>query len=394
MNFSPTRLQRMHDQLEQQVENGVVPGLVTLVSRRGETQVDAIGAMAVDGDVSMQRDTIFRIASMTKPVTAVAALILVEECKLRLDDPVEQWLPELANRQVLKQLSSPLDDTVPAKRSITLRDLLTLRLGFGFVMELDADFPISKAMNERHLAIGPQPTTAPSTEVWMQSFGSLPLMAQPGERWMYDTGSDVLGVLIERVAGQSLESFMQQHIFAPLGMKDTALSVPAGKLHRLPPCYQVNQERDGLAIFDERNGHWSRPPAFPSGGGGLVSTVDDYLAFGQMLLNQGKLGNERILSRPSIELMTTNQLTEQQMQAANAFLGDVQGWGFGLSVITGRNEIYTTPGSFGWAGGYGSSWTSDPKEELVAILMTQLCFPEAGGILQDFLTGVYQAIDD
>ncbi len=394
MNFSATRLQRMHDVLAQHVNRGTLPGLVTLISRRGETHVDAIGSFAVDGGAAMQRDTIFRIASMTKPVTAVAALILVEECKLRLDDPVDAWLPELANRQVLQQLDSPLHETVPANRSITLRDLLTLRMGMGYVTDLAPDFPIWQAMNERHLAIGPEPTTAPSIDVWMQSLGSLPLMAQPGERWMYETGSDVLGVLIARAAGQSLGDFMRHRIFEPLAMKDTAFSVPAEKLHRLPPCYQGNHETGALEIFDEVNGHWSKPPAFPAGGGGLVSTVDDFLAFGQMLLNGGKLGNERILSRPAVEVMTNNQLTVAQQQAASSFFVEPRGWGFGLSVVTGRNDLSMVPGRFGWEGGYGTSWASDPKEELTAILMTQLCFPQAAAVYQDFWTGVYQAIDD
>lgn len=392
--LSPKRLQRMHDVLAQHIAYGTLPGIVTLISRRGETYVDAMGTHAIEGSVPTQRDTIFRIASMTKPVTAVAALILVEECKLRLDDPVDGWLPELANRQVLKQLNSPLHETVPANRSITLRDLLTLRLGFGFVMELSPDFPIWQAMNERHLAIGPAPTTAPSIDVWMQSLGSLPLMAQPGERWMYETGSEVLGVLVERVAGQPLENFMRQRIFDPLGMKDTAFSVPVEKRHRLPPSYQGNHETGALELFDDVNGHWSRPPAFPSGGGGLVSTVDDYLAFGQMLLNKGKLGNERILSRPAVEVMTTNQLTDQQQREASSFFVEPRGWGFGLSVVTGRNDLSMVPGRFGWEGGYGTSWASDPHEALVAILMTQLGFPQAAAVYQDFWTGVYQAIDD
>ena len=392
--LSPMRLQRMHDVLARHVDRGTLPGLVTLISRRGETYVDTIGPQAVAGGAPIQRDTIFRIASMTKPVTAVAALILVEECKLRLDDPVDEWLPELANRQVLQRLDGPLHETIPAHRAITLRDLLTLRMGFGYMTDLAPDFPIWQAMNERHLAIGPEPTTAPSIDAWMQSLGSLPLMAQPGERWLYETGADVLGVLIARVAGQPLEAFMQEQIFAPLGMKDTAFSVPPEKLHRLPPCYQGNHETGALELFDAVNGVWSRPPAFPSGGGGLVSTVDDYLAFGQMLLNKGKVGNERLLSRPAVEVMTTNQLTAEQQRVASAFFVEPRGWGFGLAVVTGRNDLSMVPGRFGWEGGYGTSWASDPKEELVAILMTQLGFPAAAAVYQDFWTGVYQAIDD
>lgn len=393
-NFSRPRLQRMHDILARHVDRGTLPGLVTLISRRGETHVDAIGNFAVDGGAPMQRETIFRIASMTKSVTAVAALILVEECVLRLDDAVDEWLPELANRQVLKQLNGPLYETVPANRAITLRDLLTLRMGFGYTTDLASDSPIWQAMGERHLAIGPEPTTAPSIDVWMASLGSLPLMAQPGERWMYETGSDVLGVLVARAAGQPLGDFMQERIFTPLGMKDTAFYVLPEKLERLPPCYQVHHETGALALFDEAGGYWSQPPAFPAGGGGLVSTVDDFLAFGEMLRNGGKLGEVRILSRPAVEVMTTNQLTDEQQRDASSFFVEPRGWGFGLSVVTGRTDLSMVPGRFGWEGGYGTSWASDPKEELTAILMTQLLFPQAAAIYQDFWTGVYQAIED
>ncbi len=392
--LSKARLSRMHDVMARHVERGNVPGLVTLVSRRGELHVDAIGMKAVGGSVPIRRDTIFRIASMTKPIAAVATMILVEECKLRLDEPVDRLLTELADRKVLKRLDGPLDDTVPAKRPITVRDLLTLRMGFGYSVELSNDYPIQKAMNERYLAIGPQPTTAPSTQAWMNALGSLPLMHQPGEQWLYETSSDVLGVLVARAAGQPLEAFFRERIFEPLGMKDTAFSVPPEKLTRLPPCYQANPETGALELFDDIGGFWSRPPAFPSGGGGLVSTADDFLAFGLMLLNKGKHGSERILSRPSVELMTTDQLTPDQKTAASAFLGDNRGWGFGMSVVTRRDDVSAMSGRFGWDGGYGTSWASDPKEEMVAILMTQLCFPQVMDIYLDFWTSAYQAIDD
>ena len=251
----------------------------------------------------MRRDTIFRIASMTKPITAAATMILVEECKLRLDEPVDRLLPELADRRVLKRLDGPLDDTVPANRPITVRDLLTFRMGFGLMMAPPDDYPILKAMNEQqlgHRAAEPVADAAP--DEWMRRLGTLPLMYQPGERWMYHTGSDVLGVLIARASGQPLETFLRERIFEPLGMKDTGFSVPAAKLDRLATCYQVNPETGALEVFDDAEAaKWSRPPAFPSGGGGLVSTVDDYLAFGQMMLNKGKHGNERILSRPAVE---------------------------------------------------------------------------------------------
>src|SRR5438876_10421727 len=225
--LSQRRLRRMHDVIAGQVERGELPGLVTLVSRRGETHVDAIGMKAIGGHDPMRRDTIFRIASMTKPITAAATMILVEECKLRLDEPVDWVLPELANRTVLKRLDAPLDDTVPAQRPITVRDLLTFRMGFGQMMAAPDAYPILKAANEQQIGMGPpSPSAMPASDEWLRRLGTLPLLHQPGEQWMYNTGSDVLGVLIARASGQPLETFLRERLFEPLGMKDTSFSVP------------------------------------------------------------------------------------------------------------------------------------------------------------------------
>lgn len=396
--LSTMRLGRMHDVMAGHVERGHVPGLVTLVGRRGTVHVDAIGRQAIGGS-PMQRDTVFRIASLTKPITAVAAMILVEECKLRLDEPVDSWLPELADRKVLKRLDGPLDDTVPAKRPITLRDLLTFRLGYGALGVFPARCPIRKAMEDLGVAPSAKLPSHPPHEL-MKRFGSLPLLHQPGEKWTYHSGSDILGVLIERVTRQTLDTFLSQRIFAPLGMKDTGFSVPALKLDRLATCYKTDPASGGLAVFDEARTSWfARPPVFQSGGAGLVSTVDDYYAFGQLMLNKGKHGHERILSRLSIELMTTDHITPEQKAVSEFFAGawENRGWGFGMSVITRRDDVAGVPGRYGWDGGYGTSWYSDPKEDLVAILMTQRVMDFASpvpGVLLDFWTSIYQAIDD
>jgi CubicO group peptidase (beta-lactamase class C family) len=398
--LSEARLGRMHDVMAGYVERGDVPGLVTLVSRRGEVHVDAIGLKAVGGSDPMRRDTIFRISSMTKPITAAATMILVEECKLRLDEPVDRLLPELASRKVLRAIDSPLDDTVPAHRPITLRDLLTFRMGFGIVMAPPDTYPIQKAMSEQLLGQGPpSPSTPPAPDEWIRRLGTLPLMHQPGEKWMYNTGSDVLGVLIARASGQTLETFLRQRLFEPLGMKDTGFSVPATKLDRLATSYWTNAETGALELYDEaEGGQWSRPPAFPSGAGGLVSTIDDYLAFGQMMLNKGKHGSKRVLSRPSVETMTTDQLTPEQKAVSGLVPGyfDSHGWGFGVSIVTRRDDVPAVPGRFGWDGGLGTSWYSDPKEEMVTILMTQRAWTSANppDICLDFWTSAYQAIDD
>jgi CubicO group peptidase (beta-lactamase class C family) len=398
--LSKERLGRMHDIMASYVERGDVPGLVTLVSRRGEVHVDAIGRKAVGASDSIRRDTIFRISSMTKPITAAAAMILVEECTLRLDEPVDPWLPELADRKVLRAIDSPLDDTVPAHRPITLRDLLTFRMGFGIVMAQQGTYPIQKAMSEQLLGQGPpSPSTPPAPEEWIRRLGTLPLMHQPGEKWMYNTGSDVLGVLIARASGQALETFLRQRLFEPLGMKDTGFSVPATKLDRLAPSYWTNPETGALELYDKaEGGQWSRPPAFPSGAGGLVSTIDDYLAFGQMMLNKGKHGGERVLSRPSVETMTTDQLTPEQKAVSGLVPGyfDSHGWGFGVSIVTRRDDVAAVPGRFGWDGGLGTSWWSDPTEDMVTILMTQRAWtsPSPPGVCLDFWTSAYQALDD
>ena len=230
--LSEERLERLHEVMAGYVERGVAPGIVTLVSRGGDEDVAVVGTTAVGGDEPMKRDTIFRIASMSKPITAVAAMILVEECKLRLDDPVDEFLPELANRQVLRSLESELDDTVPANRPITLRDLLTFRLGIGLVFGPES-YPIQQAMVEQLVGFVPNPQAVPEPDEWMRRLGSLPLIRQPGEAWLYGTGSNVLSVLIARAAGQSLGDFMRERLFEPLGMKDTGFSVPADKIDRL-----------------------------------------------------------------------------------------------------------------------------------------------------------------
>jgi CubicO group peptidase (beta-lactamase class C family) len=398
--FSEPRLGRMREVMAGYVDRGEVPGIVTALSRRGEVHVDAIGMKALGGGDPIRRDTIFRIASMTKPVTAAAAMILVEECILRLDDPVDRLLPELAAPKVLKRLDGTLDDTVPATRPITLRDLLTFRMGLGIIMAPPPTYPIQTAMSEPALGQGPpRPQTPPPPDEWIRRLGSLPLMHQPGEKWMYHTGSDVLGVLIARASGQPFETFLRERIFEPLGMKDTAFSVPSTELDRLATSYWTDPDTGKLEVYDPvEGGGWSRPPAFPSGGGGLVSTIDDYLAFGQMMLNKGKHGGRRILSRASVEAMTTDQLTPEQKAVSGLGPGffDNHGWGFGVSIVTRQVDLAGSVGQFGWSGGLGTSWCTDPREELVGVLMTQRAWtsPVPPDVCRDFWTLAYRAIDD
>jgi CubicO group peptidase (beta-lactamase class C family) len=376
--LSSMRLARMRSVLAGYVERGDVPGLVALVSRRGDVHVEAIG---------LARETIFRISSMTKPNTAVAAMLLVEECRLRLDDPLDELLPELAGRRVLKRLAGPLDETVEANRPISLRDLLTFRMGFGQLYAPPDAYPILKTASELHIGMGPpRPDEMPDPDEWLRRLGSLPLMDQPGARWLYNTGSDVLGVLIARASGQPFESFLRERIFEPLGMRDTAFSVPADKLERLP-----TSSLPGGQVFDPaQGGQWSHPPAFPSGAAGLVSTIDDYLRFARMLLDNGT----PLLARPSVELLTSNQLTPEQMAAGGLILGD-QGWGLGLAVSVRRTDLPNV-GSYGWDGGLGTNWRNDPREQLITLLMTQQAWsaPEPPRVARDLRTLAYQAIED
>jgi CubicO group peptidase (beta-lactamase class C family) len=398
--LSAERLKRLHGVMTGYVERGEVPGLVTLVARRGEGHVDAIGAMAAGSEEPMRRDTIFRISSMTKPITAAAAMILIEECTLRLDEPVNRLLPELANRQVLKRPDADLDDTVPAHRPITVRDLLTFTMGLGIVAAAPGTVPIADALAELELGQGmPSPQTPPAPDEWIRRLGTLPLMYQPGERWMYNTGSDVLGVLIERASGQPFEMFLKERIFDPLGMNDTGFDVIWDRIGRLATSYVIDPDSGAAEIYDEpAGGQWSRLPSFPSGGGGLVSTVDDFLAFADMLRGKGVSRGERILSRPSVEFTTSDQLTPEQKAASGLVPGffRVHGWGFGVAVVTERTEVAKSVGTYGWDGGMGTSWYNDPAEDLTMILMTQQAWtsPIPPRLFQDFWTATYQAIAD
>jgi CubicO group peptidase (beta-lactamase class C family) len=380
------------------VERGDIPGIVTLIGRGDEIHADAMGMKTVGGEQPMRRDTIFRIASITKPITAAAAMILVDDGKLQLDGSIERWLPELANRQVLRRIDSPLDETVPAKRAITLRDLLTSTFGFGSVMAMPGTYFIQQLIRDGQLGGDgpPHPFLTPATNEWMRRLGALPLMYQPGERWTYNTSCDVLGVLVARVSGKSFEGFLQERMFGPLGMKDTAFSVPASKLDRLPGVYQFNHRSKTLEAFDSlQNSEYSRPPAFESGAGGLVSTVDDYYAFCRMMLNKGMGGQERILSEASVEAMTHDQLVPTQKVGAELFFGNHSSWSFGMAVNIQRDKPWTVPGRFGWDGGFGTSAYSDPTNDFVGILFTQRLMdsPEPPAVFNDFWAHAYHSIE-
>jgi CubicO group peptidase (beta-lactamase class C family) len=394
-DFSEVRLARLRTALQRHVGPQEVPGLVALVYHAGARHVETIGTMAFGGDTPMRRDAIFRLASSTKPITAAAAMILVEECRLRLDDPVDEWLPELANRRVLRTIAGPLDDTVPAGRAITLRDLLTFRSGYGDLGLFAPATPFQRALEAAGLSISSWPFRGTADE-FMRRLGELPLAHQPGERWLYHTGAEILGVLIARASRQPFGEFLRQRIFEPLGMADTGFHVPEAKIARLPTCYGRDLVRGALVVLDEPRGAYARPPAFESGAGGLVSTADDLLAFGRMMLGVGDR-EARVLSRPTVELMRMDHLTAEQKAISPFFEGfwAAHGWGLGLGVVTGRAEPADVPGRFGWDGAFGTSLWMDPRENLVGVLLTQrrpdrLALPP---VILDFWNSVYQLID-
>lgn len=377
--------------LETHISNSSVPGAVGLVARAdGSEEVAAVGSVDVEGTAPMARDSIFRIASLTKPIAAAAVMMLVEEGRIALDDPVGEWLPELASPSVVRTPSSPVDDVVPAVRPITVLHLLASRSGYGFPSDfsLPALAPLFSELKQGP----PQPQAVPAPDEWMAALSRIPLLHQPGDGWLYNLSSDLQGVLISRVTGVPLPEFLAERLFEPLGMADTAFSVPPGKLGRFTSYYaagpEAGPERDpgsGLELLDTPDGQWSTLPAFPSGAGGLVSTVDDWLAFGRMLLAEGAAGGRRLLTPESVRRMTTNQLTEPERKSAGLFL-EGMGWGFGGSVDVEAVEPWNVPGRYGWVGGTGTTAHITPATGAVTLMFSQLqmggpSFPE---LMRDF----------
>lgn len=375
------------------VDAGEMPGLVTLVAQGEDVHIDAIGSPSFADPTPLAQSAIFRIASLTKPITAVATMSLVEEGVLRLDQSVEDLLPELADRRVLHAIDAELDETVPAARSITVEDLLSFRFGIGSVMAPPASYPIQRAEAELGLqSIGgpPWPPVAYDVDGWMAALGSLPLMYQPGDQWLYNTSSQVLGVLVARATGSDIETVMRERVFEPLAMTDTGFTVPADQLHRLTTAYTPDPQTGELSVLDDpADSWWSIRPSFPDASGWLVSTIDDYWSFVSMLLARGSLRGERILTPESAALMTTDRLTPAQREASGLFLGDHGGWGLGMGApATGSTA--PLPCGFGWEGGTGTVWRSDPRHGGTGILFTQraVTSPVPAPVVEDFWAAV------
>ncbi|GLZ81446.1 serine hydrolase [Actinorhabdospora filicis] len=338
------------------VEAGTFPGAVALVAHGDRVETAVAGSTAFGGP-AMEPGTLFRVASVSKPIVTAAAMLLVEDGRLRMDAPIAEWLPELAAPVVVREPAGPVDDVVPAARPITVADVLTYRCGWGF----PDDFSLP--------ALGPLFALTPDTgggaadnEAWLKGMAAVPLLRQPGEGWLYNTSGDLLGVLIARASGQSLPGFCAERVFAPLGMSDTGFHVAAADLGRLATAY--TPAADGTLEPVTPGGEPTAPPSFPSGAGGLVSTLGDLHTWARALLTGG------LLTPASVRAMTTDHLTPAQRASATLFL-EGQGWGFGGSVDVVPAEPWNVPGRYGWVGGSGTTWHVIPSTGTITIMLTQ-----------------------
>ncbi|MFZ0267230.1 serine hydrolase domain-containing protein [Caulobacter sp.] len=368
--FDPGGLAAIGPSLQAFVDRGELAGVVTLTSRRGEiVQAEAIGWSDIEAKTPMRPDSLFRIASMTKPITSVAALMLVEQGKIALTDPISRWIPELADPLVLRDAAGPLRNIVPARRAITVEDLLTHRSGvaYGF----SSEGPLQQAYER---ALGDPAMNRMTPDQWLVALGGLPLAHQPGERFHYGHSTDVLGFLIGRVEGKPLRQVLHERIFAPLGMTDTDFWLPHQKRSRLASLYGYDEAAGRLVKVEPEM--YDEPPAYTPGGGGLISSASDYHRFARMLLGEGALDGVRLLRPESVGLMRTNRLTDDQRQIpfAGMPLWRKSGFGLGLSIaedVIDNPYACGAPGSMTWPGIFGTWWQADPVHDLVMIYMIQ-----------------------
>ena len=375
VGLSSERLARIERHLERRyLDQKKIAGALTLVARRGQiAHLAPVGMMDLERGKPMRADTIFRIYSMSKPITSVALMTLYEHGHFQLDDAVHKYIPAFRDLRVYEAGNHPTFATRPVERAMTIRDLLTHTSGltYGFMERTNVDRAY------RRLGIGDRNTTLAEM---VETLSTLPLEFSPGTRWNYSVATDVIGHLIERISGRRLDAFLREEIFAPLGMNDTGFHVPPDRLERFATNYTRMPDKSVRIEDDPTASPYATPPAYFSGGGGLVSTASDYLSFCQMLLNHGELGGRRILGRKTIELMTENHLPEGR-DIAELNLGgqfsqvtyDGVGFGLGFSVTLdlARAQTVGSPGEYAWGGAASTAFWIDPAEELIVIFMTQ-----------------------
>lgn len=392
VGVSSARLTRIDDFVERHLEAHHFAGAVTVVARRGKVvHFDAYGMQDRKSGIPMSKDSIFRIYSMTKPITSVAVMILFEEGHFLLDDPVSRWLPEFEGLEVgVEEVDTKTGEkvlkTAPSNREVTIRDLLRhtsgLTYGFWGTSLVDKMYLDKKVLTEDETV---QDTIA--------KLGTIPLKHQPGTVWEYGLSTDVLGRLIEVISGRPFDEFLAERIFAPLGMADTAFYVPPEKMNRLTTVYEPNETNDAMAPYDpSKTRDYLKKPTYFSGGGGLVSTAADYLRFSQMLLDGGVLDGARILGPETVELMTTDHLVGIDDRRDLGPYGF--GLGFGILLDRGISGSILSEGSYGWGGLAHTGFWIDPEEALIGIFLTQI-LPESPLPYRDlFRPVVYQAIVD
>jgi CubicO group peptidase (beta-lactamase class C family) len=384
--FDPVKLVAVTPALQAFVDGGELAGVVTLVWRGGQVvQADTLGWADLESRAPMRPDTLFRIASMTKPITSVAALMLMEEGRLALSDPISRWIPELANPRVLRNAAGPLDDTVPAEREITVEDLMTHRSGIAYAFFSEG--PLKPAYEA---ALGDPGMNRSTPDEWLAALGGLPLAYQPGRLFHYGHSTDVLGFLIGRVEGKPLRQVLQERIFTPLGMADTDFWLPPEKRHRLASLYRYEEGAGRLEKVEVEM--YDAPPAYTPGGGGLISSAADYLRFARMLLGGGALDGVRLLKPETVRMMRTNRLTDPQREVpfAGMPLWRTNGFGLGVSIAEdAADNPYAcgAPGSMTWPGIFGTWWQADPANDLIMIYLIQHQVPVSAGLGATVATG-------
>jgi CubicO group peptidase (beta-lactamase class C family) len=380
-------MESLQSLLDRQYADERFPGAVALVGRADGVDVGCAGVRTLGG-TPMTRDTLFRVASLTKPILAAVAMVLVERGRLRLDDAVDRWLPELGDPVVMRDLAGETDDVVPAERAITVRDLLTFQSGHGFPPAFD--LPVVRLLMSE-LSQGPvQPQSVVPPDEWMARLARIPLLHQPGKGWTYNTGADILGVLLARLEAAPLPDVFADTVLGPLGMSDTGFMVRPDDVARLTSSYR-RDESGQFTLIDPPDGEWTRLPAFAAGAGGLVSSADDLLTFQRMLLNHGEHNGTRVLSADSVRQMTTSHV---EADRDNPFLQG-QGWGFGGSVDLQRIDPWNVPGRYGWVGGSGTAAYIYPDSGAASIWLTQveLQGPDDFSGMAEFLTYAAEAVD-